>query len=150
MSMTMDNHVGLEAHICVVCGEQYDTGAILLATKYKKDRDGDLAPVKPIEQHHVTGTGVCPEHQKQIDEGFVLFVEMQDEPANGTHYTNEEFLEARRTGLMVGIKRDVLPNILQNVDFDNIPSIAACAAGFVALIEERTGGSLPTDGEVPG
>lgn len=145
--MSMDNHVGMEAHICVVCGVQYDTGAILLATKYHHDRTGQLAPIKPIKKHHVTGPGVCPKHQQQIDEGFVHFIEMEANPSSD-RLTSEQFLGSRRTGLMVTIKREVLPDILQDMDVENMPPIVACEPGTVARIAAITGQEMPTANEV--
>ncbi len=64
----MKSHVSMEQHQCIVCGRLYDTGGILL----KKDLRATL------EDHTVTGTGFCPEHQKLKDDGFIALIEADE------------------------------------------------------------------------
>lgn len=47
----------MEQHQCVVCGKTYD----------KRLKNS-------MEQHTVTGRGLCPEHQAQVNEGYILCV----------------------------------------------------------------------------
>ena len=61
------SHVSMEQHECVACGTRYDTGAILLDRHLKASMEGKT----------VTGLGLCPEHQKRVDEGYVLLVEAE-------------------------------------------------------------------------
>jgi hypothetical protein len=58
------SHVTMEQHKCAVCGKDYDTGALLLDTRLGKR----------FEMHTVTGWGLCPEHQKLYDDGYVALV----------------------------------------------------------------------------
>lgn len=59
---TMDekSHVSMEQHVCLVCGQLFDTGAILL--------DRRLRP--SMEHHTVTGWDLCPEHRRLYEEGL--------------------------------------------------------------------------------
>lgn len=58
------SHVGMETRLCLVCGVEYETGAILL----------DRRLVKSLERKNCTGWGMCEEHQKLKDEGYVALV----------------------------------------------------------------------------
>lgn len=61
------SHVSMEQHECVACGTRYDTGSILFDRRLKDS----------MESKTVTGLGLCPEHQKQVDEGYILLVEAE-------------------------------------------------------------------------
>ena len=63
--MNDKSHVFLEQHVCLVCGARFDTGAILLDKRLRAS----------MERHTATGWGLCPEHQKLSDDGFVALVE---------------------------------------------------------------------------
>lgn len=62
------SHVSMEQQVCVVCGREFDTGAILLDKRLRKS----------MEPKTVTGMGMCPEHQKMKDEGYVALVEADE------------------------------------------------------------------------
>lgn len=59
--------VSMEQHECVACGTRYDTGSILLDKRLRAS----------MESKTVTGIGLCPEHQAQVDQGYVLLVEAE-------------------------------------------------------------------------
>ncbi|MDN4290562.1 hypothetical protein OA805_00670 [Citrobacter freundii] len=63
--MSDKSHISLEQHVCLVCGTAFDTGAILLDKRLRAS----------MERHTATGWGLCPEHQKLSDDGFVALVE---------------------------------------------------------------------------
>ena len=63
--MNDKSHVSLERHVCLVCGVAYDTGNLLLDKRLRAS----------MERHTTTGWGLCPEHQKLSDDGFVALVE---------------------------------------------------------------------------
>jgi hypothetical protein len=63
--MSEKSHVSLERHLCLVCGAEYDTGAILLDRRLRAS----------LDRHTTTGWGLCPEHRRLCDEGFVALVE---------------------------------------------------------------------------
>src|SRR5450830_1148211 len=63
--MNDKSHVSLEQHVCLVCGTRFDTGTILLDRRLRAS----------MEHHTATGWGLCAEHQKLSDDGFVALVE---------------------------------------------------------------------------
>lgn len=79
------SHVSMEQHQCIVCGTLYDTGAILLDKRMKA----------LLEPHTVTGTGMCAQHAKLKDEGYVALIE-----ADAT----TESVQPRRTGRIAHIR----------------------------------------------
>lgn len=62
------SHVSMEQHQCAVCGITYDTGAILLDKRLRAN----------LERYTVTGSGMCPEHQKLKDDGYVALIEVTE------------------------------------------------------------------------
>ncbi len=63
--MSEKSYVTMEQHACVVCGQPYDTGSLLLDRRLRKTFD----------MKTVTGFGMCPEHEKLRAEGYVALVE---------------------------------------------------------------------------
>lgn len=65
----MENNIAsLERKVCVSCGNQYDTGAILVAKNINKGF---------AQMYQITGFGMCEECKKQlIETDHVLLVEM--------------------------------------------------------------------------
>lgn len=58
------SYVTLEQHVCAVCGETFDTGALLL--------DKHLRP--KFDMHTVTDFGLCKEHTRLKAEGYIFLV----------------------------------------------------------------------------
>lgn len=100
--MSDKSHVSMEQRQCIVCGMVYDTGAILLD---KRMRDS-------LEPKTVTGTGMCPTHQKLKDDGYVAMIEADEK----THI---------RSGRIAHIRAEVWPKIF------NTPA----PGGMVAYVE---------------
>ena len=100
--MNDKSHVSLEQHVCLVCGTRFDTGTILL--------DKRLRP--SMERHTATGWGLCPEHQKLSDDGFVALVECDPQRSGvsgGVARMKPE--QAYRTGRLVHIKREAFAQV---------------------------------------
>lgn len=100
--MNEKSHVSLEQHVCLVCGTTFDTGAILL------DRRLRLS----MERHTTTGWGLCAEHQKLFDDGYVALVEC--DPQRSGLSAGGECLkpgQAYRTGRVAHMKREVFARI---------------------------------------
>lgn len=95
--MNDKSHVSLEQHVCLVCGTRFDTGAILLDKR-----------LRPSMKHHTaTGWGLCPEHQKLSDDGFVALVECDPQRSGasaGAARMKPE--QAHRTGRLAHVKRE--------------------------------------------
>ena len=100
--MTEKSHVSLEQNVCVVCGITYETGAILIDKRLRQS----------LERFTCTGSGLCPEHQRRYDEGFVALVECDPEksgsPAAGALLKPAE---AYRTGRIAYLKREICTQV---------------------------------------
>lgn len=90
--MSDKSYVSMAQHQCVVCGELYDTGEILLDKRLRASMD----------RYTVTGTGLCPVHRKMRDDGYVMLI-----VANENH---------ERTGALVQVRASVWPTLF------NIPA----------------------------
>jgi hypothetical protein len=114
--MAEKSHVSLEQKVCVVCGITYDTGSILLDKRLRQS----------LDRHTCTGTGLCPEHQRLYDEGFVALIECDPEksgnPAVGTLLKPAQ---AYRTGRVAYLRRETLDRVF------NIPIQAELPYVFV-------------------
>lgn len=114
--MNEKSHVSLEQHVCLICGVAFDTGSILLDKRLRAS----------MERHTATGWGLCPEHQKLSDDGFVALVECDPQrsgsPAGGGRLKPEQ---AYRTGRLAHLKRDVFAEVF------NVPIAANQPCVFV-------------------
>ena len=110
------SHVSLEQHVCLVCGTRFDTGAILLDRRLRAS----------MERHTATGWGLCPEHQKLSDDGFVALVECGPQrsgsPAGDGRVKPEQ---AYRTGRLAHLKREAFAQVF------NVPIAADQPCVFV-------------------
>jgi len=112
--MSEKSHVSMEQRVCLVCGAEYDTGAILLDRRLRAS----------LEQHTTTGWGLCPEHQRLFDDGFIALVEC--DPAKSCALSSTNRLKpdhAYRTGRVLHLKRAVFGRIF-NVSIEpSLPSV---------------------------
>lgn len=118
------SYVTMERHICPVCAKEHDSGAILL--------DQRLRP--RFEMHTLTGWGLCQEHQKQSDDGYI-FILGADEAKSEKNANGTLSLEgAHRTGEIVSIRRHVAERVF------NIPipenGIMFCGSDVITLLRE--------------
>ncbi|MGL6428633.1 hypothetical protein [Aeromonas hydrophila] len=114
--MNDKSHVSMERRVCLVCGTAYDTGSILLDKRLRAS----------MERYTTTGWGLCAEHQKLSDDGFVALVECDSErsgsPAGGGQVKPEQ---AYRTGRLAHLKRKVFTELF------NVPIAAEQPCVFV-------------------
>jgi len=115
--MTGKSHVSMEQHECFICGKLYDTGAVLLDRRLRQS----------LERHTVTGSGLCPEHQKIHDDGFIFLIECDPEKserpgASGTLKASQ----VHRTGVVTQVRRDLFLEL-----FDLPPSQRDVPAVYV-------------------
>lgn len=94
--MNDKSHVSLEQNVCLVCGVTFDTGNLLLDKRLRAS----------MERHTTTGWGLCAEHQKLADDGFVALVEC-DPQRSGSPGGRLKPEQAYRTGRLAHIKRHV-------------------------------------------
>ena len=98
--MNDKSHVSMEQHVCLVCGVAFDTGNLLLDKRLRAS----------MERHTATGWGLCAEHQKLADDGFVALVEC-DPQRSGSPGARLKPEQAYRTGLLAHIKRHVFTQV---------------------------------------
>ena len=112
--MNEKSHVSLEQHVCLVCGVAYDTGSILLDKRLRAS----------MEHYTTTGWGLCAEHQKLSDDGFVALVEC-DPQRSGSPGDRLKPEQAYRTGRLAHLNRGVFATVF------NVPVAADQACVFV-------------------
>jgi hypothetical protein len=128
--MNDKSHVSLERRVCLVCGTAFDTGNILL----------DKCLRASLERHRSTGWGLCDEHRRLFDEGFVALVECDPERSGKPTGTDRLKPEAAyRTGRLVHMKREVFTGVF------NVPLAADQPCVFVepGVIEQLQGMVAP-------
>lgn len=107
--MSERSHVSMEQHLCIVCGKPYDTGAILLDKRLRQS----------LERTTLTGSGLCPEHDKLHKDGFLALVGV-DPTKSAEKNGRMQQEDAYRTGTVMHIKREAAKRILVNVPDENI------------------------------
>ena len=129
--MNEKSHVSMEQRICLVCGARYETGSILLDNRLRAT----------LHRHTTTGWGLCPEHRRRFDEGFVALVEW--DPARSGHPTPAHRLnpdQVYRTGRVVHLKRDSFARVF-NVPIDARSPFAFVEPGVIEQLEAMVGKS---------
>lgn len=99
--MNDKSHVSLEQHVFLVCGKVFDTGVILL----------DKCLRASIEHHTATGWGLCPEHQKLSDDGFVALVKCDPQRSGSQTGGRMKPEQAYRTGLLAHLRCTVFAQL---------------------------------------
>lgn len=99
--------VSMEQKMCGVCGTVYDSGSILLDTRIRKGKLCDS-----MERTTITGYGLCEEHQKLFDDGYIALVECNNKAV--TDHLKPE--DVNRTGNICHISR-MEANALFNIEF---------------------------------
>lgn len=95
------SHVSIEQNACLVCGRTFDTGAILLDRRLKDS----------LDRTTTTGFGLCDEHQKLYDDGFIALVGCDPERSNPSGGKRVDPGDAYRTGRVAFIKRQAWDHI---------------------------------------
>jgi len=113
--MNDKSHVSLEQHVCLVCGTRFDTGAVLLDRRLRAS----------MEHQTVTGWGLCPEHQKLFDGGFVALVECDPQRSGSQVGSRMKPEQAYRTGRLAHLRRTVFAQVF------NVPIAGDQACVFV-------------------
>lgn len=95
------SYVTMEQQRCLVCGQDFDTGALLLDRRLR-DR---------FERTTLTGMGLCAEHQELYDKGYVALVGIDPEKS-GKHGDTLHFDAAYRTGRVAHLRFEVWERML--------------------------------------
>ncbi|MCO7486991.1 ATPase [Stenotrophomonas maltophilia] len=113
--MNEKSHVSLEQHVCLVCGTAFDTGAVLL----------DRLLRASMGRRTATGWGLCPEHQKLSDDGFVALIECDPRRSGSPTSSRIKPEQAYRTGRLAHVRRTVFTQVF------NVPISGKQACVFV-------------------
>ena len=76
------SYVTMEQHQCHVCGKIFDTGALLL----------DIHLRNRFDRNTVTGSSLCPDCSKRIDDGFTILIVVKDGETGSNPYRTGELL----------------------------------------------------------
>lgn len=106
------SHVTMEQQVCIVCGQTFDTGAILIDQRLRKQFD----------HHTVTGWGLCPEHQKLYDDGYIALVEVDPNKSRTQAGTNMKPEDAYRTGTVAHLRKSRWESVF-NAPVPNTPVV---------------------------
>lgn len=111
------SHVGIGVTLCPVCGAEHDE-VVLLDKRLKNS----------LNPKQIMGWGMCPEHQKLKDDGYIALVETVNEPIT--------INEADRTGQIAHVRSSVWPDLFNSP----IPERAMCfvQVGVLFQLAERT------------
>lgn len=122
------SYVSLERRLCLVCGTPFDTGTLLLDKRLRAS----------MKRHTTTGWGLCPEHQKLSDDGFVALVECDPQrsgsPAEG-HLKPEQ---AYRTGRLIHLRRTVFAKVF-NVSIEDKQACVFVEPGVIEQLQTMVG-----------
>ncbi len=110
--MTNKSHVTMEANVCVVCAETFDTGAILLDRQLRER----------FESRTTTGWGMCPHHEALKDDGYVALVACDESKSGRLSNGNVDPGKAWRTGTVAHLRRAVFADVF-NVP---VPDMMVC------------------------
>lgn len=77
-----------------------------------------------MERHTATGWGLCPEHQKLSDDGFVALVECDPQRSGSASDADRMKPEqAYRTGRLMHLKREVFARVFNVPIADKQPCV---------------------------
>lgn len=95
------SYVSLEQRVCLVCGTSFDTGNLLLDKRLRAS----------MKRHTATGWGLCPEHQKLFDDGFVALVECDPQRSGSPAGGRMKPEQAYRTGRVAHLRRTAFAQV---------------------------------------
>lgn len=124
--MSEKSFVTLASRQCAICGEVYETGELLIDKHFKE----------VFDKHTVVGWGMCPECHKYVDDGFVAFVELKDNPKLREDCKisgNDNRIEP--TGRTAWIKKTILPHLLGKEEAENVPEMAFVSEEIMDKLE---------------
>jgi hypothetical protein len=122
----MKSFVTLEQHVCPVCGNVHDSGALLLDRRMREK----------FEMHTVSGYGLCDACKKLKDDGYIALVEVKN--MYGSNIKQED---ANRTGLIAHVRCSVWKNIF-NEEIDPEQFMAFVEEGVIQKLQEMSSHEL--------
>lgn len=91
----------MEAHVCVVCAKEFNTGSLLLDKRMRAK----------FERTTLTGYGMCEEHQKLKDDGFVALIECDPTKSEIVGDQVKKIDHAYRTGNICHLRASVFSQV---------------------------------------
>jgi hypothetical protein len=125
--MNDKSFVSMEQHVCLVCGTAFDTGSILLHKR--------LHPT--LNRHTTTGWGLCPEHQKLFDDGYVALIECDPQRSDSPTSDHIKPEQAYRTGRLAHLRRTVFTRMF-NVPISDEQACVFVEPGVIEKLESMT------------
>lgn len=101
--MTMKGIVSLGYSVCPICCTEHEDNSVWVQMR-------DITHPK-LEQRTFTGFKLCPEHQKQFDDGFLAMVVVKAQPTGNGLLAQYNASLALRTGEVIHIRRTVAREI---------------------------------------
>jgi len=115
------NIATLEQKKCLVCGEDYDTGNILLDRRLKES----------FEMHTLTGSGVCKTCSKE-DEGYRPLLEFD---VDKSEFIKGELVGPYLTGRVIHIKNEAFEKIF-DMELDDSVNFNFVELGVIENLED--------------
>ena len=125
--MDEKSHVSLEQHACLVCGVSFDTGSVLLDKRLRAS----------MNRYTVTGWGLCVEHQKLADDGFVALVECDPQRSGSQAGGRMKPEQAYRTGRLAHLKRELFAEVF-NVSIEDKQPCVFVEPGVIEQLQAMT------------
>jgi hypothetical protein len=90
------SYVTMERKVCIVCGKEYETNALLL-DKHLRNK---------FDKHTTTGFGMCEEHKKLEEDGYIALVECDESKSKVDENGTIKPENAYRTGRIAHLKKE--------------------------------------------
>jgi len=127
----MKSYVTMEQKCCIICGKEYDSGALLMDMRLKER----------FEMHTVTGYGMCEEHEDLRKRDYIALVGVDESKSIvGTDTIKPE--NAYRTGRLAHIREEVFNRIF-NVEAPS-DKVVFCQDEVISMLERA---QIKKDGE---
>jgi hypothetical protein len=127
IAMSDKSYVSIEQRVCQVCGKAFDTGSILLNKRLRANMD----------RHTTTGWGLCPDHQKLFDDGFVALIECDPQRSGYLAGNSIKPEKAYRTGRLAHLRRTVFQQVF-NVPIKDEQACVFVEPGVLERLEAMT------------
>jgi hypothetical protein len=123
--MDEKSFVLLEQRVCLICGITFETGALLLDKRLRQS----------LQRNTTTGWGLCMEHKKLFDDGFVALVECDPERSSASVGDVMKPEDGYRTGQVAHVRRALFHELFAVSITADVPFVYV-EPGIIATIEK--------------
>lgn len=120
------NYVAMAQEICPICGITHEHSNELLLDKRLRSIP---------EDKRITGYGLCEEHDKLFQDGYIALVGADESKSTFKDNGNMDFNSAHRTGHIIHLKRDVFNNMF-NTELSEDQEMVFIDQEVIALLEK--------------